>query len=294
MTSMASESTGAESVGGEVIRTAQPLFVRELAHVRPDGETAPVFVLLHGYAATSYSWRHWAPRLAERGRVFLVDLKGFGDAPKPDDGRYSPADQAGFVVAFMKEQALENVTLIGHSMGGGIALLTVLELLDAGDPRIQRLILVAAAALRQRLPPFVALARRPRLSTSMLRLIGAELVVRVALRQCVYARKSVGADQVTEYARALATKDGIRAALDVGRQILPANIDEITRRYPEITVPTLLLWGDHDRVIPLWVGEKLAETLPSARLEVLERCGHMPPEELPDESWGAVERFLSA
>ena len=61
---------------------------------------------------------------------------------------------------------------------------------------------------------------------------------------------------------------------------------------PILDVPTLLLWGRHDRVVPLWVGERLAEQLPQAELEVFERCGHVPPEELPEETLGAVTAFL--
>jgi len=62
--------------------------------------------------------------------------------------------------------------------------------------------------------------------------------------------------------------------------------------YPAMTLPTLLLWGDHDRVIPLWVGQRLAEDLPRARLVVLDRCGHLPPEERPGDSWTAMSAFL--
>jgi len=76
-------------------------------------------------------------------------------------------------------------------------------------------------------------------------------------------------------------------------QIVPADLAEITARYAEIDVPTLLLWGRHDPVVPLSVGEKLFDVLPNAQLVILEECGHLPPEELPQESLKGVLKFLS-
>ena len=59
---------------------------------------------------------------------------------------------------------------------------------------------------------------------------------------------------------------------------MPPNLAALSGRFREISLPTLLLWGRHDRIIPLWVGQRLARDLPHARLVVLERCGHVPPE----------------
>ncbi len=73
---------------------------------------------------------------------------------------------------------------------------------------------------------------------------------------------------------------------------MPDDLDALNARFPELDVPTLLLWGRHDRVVPLWVGERLASDLPRAELQIFERCGHMPPEELPEETLEAVKAFL--
>ena len=87
--------------------------------------------------------------------------------------------------------------------------------------------------------------------------------------------------------------DAEQALLSSALQIVPPDLDALIARYPEIRTPTLLLWGRHDRAVPLWVGRRLAAELPVARLHVLERCGHLPAEELPEESWGAVKAFLN-
>jgi len=76
------------------------------------------------------------------------------------------------------------------------------------------------------------------------------------------------------------------------RQIVPPDLDATTRRYPEIDVPTLLLWGRHDPVVPLEIGMRLERDLPNAQLHVLERCGHIPQEERPEDSFAVLTDFL--
>ena len=91
-------------------------------HVATAGQTpgaaVETFLLIHGYGASGFTWRNWTPELARRGHVAVVDLKGFGAAPKPPDERYSPRDQADLVVRLIKERGYSNVTLVGHSLGG--------------------------------------------------------------------------------------------------------------------------------------------------------------------------------
>ena len=269
-----------------------PLKVTELGTDRAGGNDDDTFVLLHGYAGSSFTWRGWAPELALRGRVLLVDMKGFGEAPKPNDGRYSPIDFVELVTQFMEERDLRRVTLVGHSLGGGVALLSALREVGLDVRRIVRLVLVAAPGYRQRLPPFVALSHRPRLSTLLLRTLGPRRIIRRVIRSIVYDRAAVSEEQIDAYTRPLLTKDGARALLDAGRQIVPEGMDELSKRFGEISVPVLLMWGRQDRVVPLSIGERLAHDLPHARLEILERCGHIPPEELPEQSWQLVTSFL--
>lgn len=255
----------------------------------PAGRT---FVLVHGYGCSSYMWRHWLAGLAGRGRVVLVDMKGFGAAPKPDDDRYSPRDLAEAVVELIRELGLRRVTLVGQSLGGGVALLTALALHDEGEGRLERMVLLAPAAYRQKLPPFVWLSHRPRLTSALLKALGPRRVIGWVLDSIVHDPETLPDDPVPEYARAWETPDGVRAALAVGRRIVPDDLDRLSERYGEIAVPTLLLWGDDDRVVPLWVGRRLAREMADARLVVLEGCGHMATDELPEASWEVVEGFL--
>ena len=256
----------------------------------PDVET---FLLIHGFGASIYTWRHWVPCLESRGRVLLVDMKGFGAAAKPDDGRYGPTHHAELIGRLLDREEPDRLTVVGHSLGGGVALLIALSMAERNDQRLRRLVIVAGAAYAQRLPPFVALARYPRVTGAALKLVGPERTIRYVLGSIVHDRATLEPDQVRRYAQALRTKDGIRALLDAARQIVPEELNRLTAGYPTLDVPTLLLWGRQDRVVPLAIGQRLCRDLPNARLEVLDECGHIPHEERPIASLQILEAFLS-
>jgi pimeloyl-ACP methyl ester carboxylesterase len=267
-----------------------PLHV-EVSGLEP-GPAVETFLLIHGYAASAFTWRYWGPRLATRGHVVALDLKGFGRAPKPADRLYGPQHQAELVHRLIEERDLRRVTMVGHSLGGGVALLTALRLAEAGGRRLDRMVIVSGAAYDQRLPPFVRMAAYPRLSSLLFSALGSERVVRTVLARIVHDPSRVEESQVRGYADPLSSAAAVRALLATARQIRPPDLDAITARYRELDVPTLLIWGRGDRVVPLAIGDRLARELPDARLHVLERCGHLPPEEVPAESYALLEEFL--
>ena len=153
-------------------------------------------------------------------------------------------------------------------------------------------VLISSPAYRQPLPPFVPLSRRPLLSRFLIRAVGPRRLTRWVLRSIVRDPDVVDEEMVNAYARPLTTRDGVDAVLAAGRRILPDDIDETAARIKDVDVPALLIWGDWERVVPNWVGERLEQDLPNARLVVLEDCGHVPPEEKPDESFAVLADFL--
>jgi len=275
---------------GGALPTDVPLHVERSG--REPGAGVETFLLLHGYGASTFMWRHWTPLLGRRGHVVAIDMKGFGRAPRPDDDRYAPEHQAELVARLVAAHDLWNLTLVGHSLGGGVALLTALALQDEGGGRLRRLVVVAGAAYDQKLPPFARLAGYPRASALAFRALGAPRVVRAVLRSVVHDPARVDDEQVRGYAEPLGTRDAVRALIAAARQIRPQELERVTARYRSLDVPTLILWGREDRVVPLWVGQRLARDLPDARLHVFDRCGHLPAEELPDESWAVLESFF--
>ena len=286
--------TGAESaspfIRGRPLDVDLPLHVTEV-----EGRTSSeaTFLMLHGFGASSFTWRHWAPRLVEHGRILCVDYKGFGAAPKPANTCYGPVDQAKIIVQLIDQLELEHITLVGHSLGGGIALLTAKELCNRAATHLDRLVLIASLAYGQRLSPFIPLSRHPLLSRFLVRTFGSQRLIRWILRSIVYDPAMITSQMVDAYARPLTTRAGVEAILATGRKILADGINNLSEGASDIDVPTLLMWGDHERVVPCWVGERLEQDLPNARLVVVERCGHVPHEEAPAESFSILSSFLA-
>jgi pimeloyl-ACP methyl ester carboxylesterase len=269
---------------------------RSLAWSRT-GTGAPI-VFLHGYGARRSHWSPWLPGLATDHECLTVDLPGFGEAPAPSDGDYSPGGMALAVIDWIEQLDLEDCTIIGHSMGGGIALLVALGLLDraaaGGRTRLAALVSVAGAAYPQREPPFVHLARLKWVAGLGFALLPKSWLVRMAMRQIVVQPDAVTPERVEAYAQPMRTAARRRAFLDCARRIVPPDVEAVTARIPEIDVPALCLWGRQDPVIPLAIGQRLAHDLPQGRLEILDHCGHQVVEERPEASLAIVREFLGA
>ena len=126
-----------------------------------DAGQGPPVLLLHGFGGCAYTWRYLIPPLAAAHRVLTLELKGFGLSDKPRDGHYTVADQAKMVAAFIRSQNLHDLVIMGHSLGGGVALMTYLGLQEDDPGRIDKLVLIDSAGYRQKLPWFIRLAKIP-------------------------------------------------------------------------------------------------------------------------------------
>jgi pimeloyl-ACP methyl ester carboxylesterase len=261
-----------------------PLFVETR------GEGLPL-LLVHAFGAHRFTWRNWADALARRYRLYLIDLKGFGDAPKPAEERYSPGDHADILSTFLLRHGLEGALYCGHSLGGGVGLLTALRLTDLGARPLSAIVDIAGPAFPQPLPPLISLARTPGAHFAV-RAMPAEMMVRKALEFAYHPRVPRDPEMVDGYARTLRGLPASRALIQSARQIEPPNLRELIERYPSITTPTLLVWGRQDPVVPLSVGQRLVRLLPNAELHILEDCGHVPQDERPGKALEVVLSFL--
>jgi pimeloyl-ACP methyl ester carboxylesterase len=260
-------------------------------YVEERGKGSPV-LLIHGFGASTYTWRHVAPELAKTHRVIAVDLKGFGQSDKPFDSRYSVFDQAELLAQLIEDKDLRNLTLVGHSFGGGIALLLALEANERLEGRITKLVLLDSIAYPQNIPVFFRLLDVPLVSHLGVRMVPPSVQTRVALKIAYFDDSKIDEDEVDAYAAPLKTAAGKHAIIYSARQIVPDGLAEISERYKTIELPTLILWCDHDRIVPLEVGLKLRRTLPNSTLRLVEDCGHMPQEEQPASTLKLLQGFL--
>ncbi len=259
-------------------------------YVESHGAGRPV-LLIHGFGATMYTWRHLVPLLARRHQVITVDLKGSGRAPKPPDGHYGVRDQAGHIADLILSRDLTDLTLVGHSFGGGVVLAAAVgRALPPG--RLQSLVLIDSMAYRQAFPWFISLLRTPILGPLALGLLPKEPQVRLVLRAGYHEPAKITDDAVKAYAAPLRLAAARRALIETARAIPPEDADALAALYSAITLPTLMLWGRHDAIVPLPIGERLHRAIATSRLVVVDDAGHLPHEETPERVSEELSRFL--
>ena len=263
----------------------------ELFHVS-HGAGLPV-IALHGYSATHYSWRHLIEAVARERELILFDLKGHGRSPKPENGKYSLRDQAELVHDYIRARDLKGITLIGHSMGGGVALILASRLLAERPDRLKALVHVAGVSFPQPLAIFARLARIPYVGEAGLSLLPAKLVVRASLYVAFHDRRRITEDMVEAYAANFADRAGIRAIIAITPHVVPPNIEPVLDAIDAAKIPVLLLWGSHDAVVPLKLGRRLHARLKNSRLHVIENCGHIPHEETPERAVPVIAEFVA-
>ena len=263
---------------------------RTLLYAEEYGE-GPTLVLLHGLGASTFTWRHVLPALARDHRVIAVDLKGFGRSDKPLDQRYSAADQAALVAAFIRKRALFDITLIGHSFGGTVALLTALKL-DHGPNRIDRLVVIDAPALKQNFPGVAEFIRTPGLPYAVMTATPPELIARLLLGYVRAPGRDASQADIQGYAEPFHDPGSRHAFIATARAILDANKSRMGAHYRTIQQPTLLVWCRSDRIVPLATGRRLKRLLPNAELAVLNRCNHLPQDEVPKALLATLHSFL--
>lgn len=249
-------------------------------------------VLIHGMGASRYFWRKMIPALAGEHRVIALDLKGYGRSSKPMDGRYSILDQARLVRAALAERGVTSATVIGHSLGGAVALALAIEEIGKPQRMVERLVLMAAPAFPQSLPPPIEIIRQRRIGETLLEITPAELIARITLYGASLDTSHITEADVAAYAEPLASAGGRAALIATARALEPSRYGSLFARYRRLEVPALLVWCRADAIVPLQTGQRLARTLPDARLEIIEGCNHMPPEEKPAETLVRLKAFL--
>ena len=236
------------------------------------GEGTPL-VLVHGLTSSKVAWRENIEALAERHRVYAVDLPGHGDSEK-----YNIDFDSAFIVGLMRDFVRglghERVAMAGVSLGGGVSLLTALE----HPEMVSKLALVGSGALGREIAMVIRLASLPVIGEFML---GGPLDnVGAMTRKCFYDKSRVPGDVVEELRRTNGLPGAREAALAIIRRYISLwgvrSRHVMTARLEQLAMPTMLFWGADDEIIPVEHAHRAARLIPGAGLHVFERCGHWP------------------
>lgn len=256
------------------------------AEAGSDSTTPPV-VLLHGLNNSHLSWSGVASLLAKDRRVLALDLPGHGASERPDVS-YELAWHARVIARWIETAGLENVDVVGHSFGGGVAQMLLLECPE----RIRRLVLVASGGLGKTVALWLRLASLPHVVEYLGQPFMA-LGTRLALRG---VRRGVTREDVEALIEFNRQAGSARAFARSVRDVIDwrGQRRNFLDRASEVQClpPVLILWGDRDALIPMEHGRTFAALLEGAVFEAFENAGHYLHNEQPDHFVRTVRAFL--
>lgn len=252
-------------------------------------KTAPTLLLIHGYTASTYVWHTVAPLFADANfHVIAVDLLGFGYSDKPAWFEYSIVAQARIVERLMDRLGIGRAILIGSSYGGAVASTVAL---DYGE-RVEKLVLVDAVindeVIKSSVLKFATLSGLGEVIAPFL--LDSKSFMRRRMKETLAPQNHhlITEERVDAIHRPLNAADAHRSVLSSARNW---NADRIEEDAYLINHPTLIVWGEDDKIIPLRSGEKLHQEILNSRLVVLKECGHVPQEEKPEQFVEIVTEF---
>jgi pimeloyl-ACP methyl ester carboxylesterase len=254
----------------------------------------PVLLLLHGIAGSSRAWRDVMPALAGDFRLIAPDLLGHGESAKPL-GDYSLGAYASGMRDFLGVLGVERATLVGQSFGGGVAMQLAYQ-----HPEVcERLVLVDSGGLGREVSPLLRAATLP-LAEYVLPVIfpafvkeRGDSVSRFLLRRGI--RSGRAAEMWLAY-RSLTESDNRKAFVRTMRSVIDPGgqtVSALDRLYLAAAVPTLIVWGEDDPIIPVSHAHTAHEVIDGSRLEILPGVGHFPHVEAPERFVEVLRDFIA-
>ena len=255
----------------------------------------PVLLLVHGMAGSSATWRDVIPGLAHRYTVVASDLPGHGQSDKPRQD-YSLGAMANTLRDLMVALRIDRATVVGHSLGGGIAM----QFAYQHPSYCERLVLVASGGLGQEVSWILraltfpgAEYALPILFPDFVRRAGESVggwLRSVGLRAPAVEQQWAAYASLTDSRTRNAFLRTLRAVVDLGGQTVNAH----DRLYLTSTVPTLIIWGAQDRIIPVSHAHHAHESMPASRLVLFDDAGHFLHAEKPHHFVESITEFVES
>ncbi|OIK08153.1 alpha/beta hydrolase [Bacillus sp. MUM 116] len=253
----------------------------------PKSTTDKTVILLHGFLSSTFTFRHLIPLLKQDYQVLSIDLPPFGKSDKSSRYVYSYKNLAQTVIKLTEVFGIKKLTLLGHSMGGQIVLNILHMMPELADKAI---LLCSSAYLKRFGMPLILTSYIPYFHYFVKYWL-ARTGVKKNLQDTLYNHSLINEEMINGYMQPF-LQDKIFIALT--KMIRHREGDLPVEVLQKIKTPCLLIWGEHDRSMPLHVGERLNKDLTNSELIVLKETGHAVPEERPGEVYNHIKRFLAA
>ena len=255
-------------------------------HVVDQGSGSPL-LLVHGFFYDSFTWHKNVHALSARFRVLAPDLWGFGYSTRRPLAYGFPL-YAEQLLLLLDELGIEKVSIAGHSMGGGTAIYFAVH----HPERVEKLILVDAVGMPNPLPLLGRITNLPLVGELMYKLPGA-FMRRLALKtNWIYDDDFITDEYFENVTRFQKIEGSSEVMLTVLRKQFFDTLPDEARALGELGIPTLIVWGAHDRAVPPARGQEMHALLPGSRLELFDDVGHCPHDEAAERFNRLVSEFL--
>lgn len=257
-----------------------------------NGDTTLIF--LHGFGASLQTWNDIRPGLAGVPySMYFIDFMGFGFSPLPPDKDFTFKAQANRIVSFIKSNNLRNVVLIGHSFGGGVALMVqACNQSDSLGLDIVKLVLIDPGCYMTDIPFFIHFLKNPVLNFFSTKMTPVKTRAKIIVRKTFKNKARISPAIIDRNVYFFSRENYNYAVTQAARQIVPTDYHKWINAYSQIKVPTLIIWGRNDKMIKLANGERLHSQMLNSQLHVLDECGHVPQEEYPEKTAKLIIDFI--
>ncbi|MBC7194513.1 MAG: alpha/beta hydrolase [Caldisericia bacterium] len=261
-------------------------------HYREHGEGDKIILLIHGFAASTYSFKDLFLPLSKYGKVIAIDLPGFGLTERPmkkslNYNPYSREGQVEVIKKFLDTLKIRKVIILGHSMGGGIATYFTIKY----PQYVEKLIIEDGALFDQEMGGVIIKFLRTPIGKFLWPLIVKPLVNQISkLKDIAYYEPNfIKEIDLEEYKKALFVKNWEYGLYEIAISQENLNLKE---KLKQIENEVLIIWGEFDKVIPKENGYEISSLIKNSEFKIIKECGHVPHEEKRDEFLNILVNFI--
>lgn len=251
-----------------------------------EGRGKKNIIFIHGFSGSSNNWTEIFPYLEDEFKIYALDLPGFGSSDKPLDIKFNVSIYADYILKFMDKLKIEKAIFCGNSLGGAISVKIYLK----DSKKVEKLILVNSAGYVIGLSNFLYLAEgipTEAFLKVLKKFLNDDFYIRSVMKM-VFFKQDIVDKIFDKYAEPLRQEGVAEFIVNLSRAMDDLNIKD---DLPRVEVPTLIIWGEYDKVLPVENAYHFHKLIKNSKLKILKDSGHVPMEECPEEIAKEINSF---